>query len=153
MADNIEPQREIWRSINNFPNYEISNIGRVRNVHGRILKPSISHKGYYYVGLCKQGKQKKNVIHRLVATEFIDNINNHNIIDHIDRNKLNNCVHNLRWCTVVENNRNKSICKKNICGMAGVTSTNKKIVGLHRLMIKKENKKENHFVSINILMH
>ena len=48
-------------------------------------------------------KQIKYYVHRLVAEGFIENPNNLSDVDHIDRNKENNHVDNLRWCSRVEN--------------------------------------------------
>ena len=101
--------RENWRSISEYLNYEVSDVGRVRNVNtGKILKPSVSARGYLYVSLCNSGKIKKHLTHRLVASEFIENLSNKPIVDHIDHNTSNNCVMNLRWATKSENNMNQT---------------------------------------------
>ena len=47
-------------------------------------------------------------MHRIVAKEFIDNPENRSYVDHIDHNKQNNCVNNLRWCSIPENSMNMS---------------------------------------------
>ena len=95
--------RENWRSINLYLNYEISDIGRVKNVKtGRILKPSINTGGYYYVNLCNGGKVKHK-IHRLVAEAFITNFEDKPVVDHHDGNKTNNHISNLGWATIKEN--------------------------------------------------
>ncbi len=100
--------REIWRSIDGYANYEVSSHGRVRNATtARILKPNIQNRGYYQARLCKDGKQKKFSIHRLVAQEFIDNPDSKQVVDHIDHNPANNCVENLRWASGKENQGNR----------------------------------------------
>lgn len=99
--------QEIWKAITDYENlYEVSNIGRVKNIRtGRILKPGIDRYGYYNVGLCKNGKQKTKNVHRLVAQEFLPNPDNLPCVNHKDENKLNNRVDNIEWCTVSYNNK------------------------------------------------
>ena len=64
---------------------------------------------------------KKSIsIHRLVAHHFIENVDNKKCVDHIDRNKLNNNVENLRWVTVSENGMNRKIHSNNCSGCPGV---------------------------------
>jgi hypothetical protein len=100
---------EQWRTIDNYSNYQVSNFGRVRNVGtDRILIPSILKNGYRQIGLYKDKKMKKLYVHRLVAQEFIDNPDEKPLVDHIDHNKSNNCINNLRWATKNENQRNMS---------------------------------------------
>ena len=99
---------EIWKIINNFDNYEVSTFGNVKNKKtGRILKASKSG-GYYNVNLSKIKTNTKQV-HRLVAETFIENPENKLHVNHKDKNKLNNCLTNLEWCTPKENNIHKCI--------------------------------------------
>ena len=71
---------------------------------GCILKHCINNKGYHCVNLYKNGVGKRFLVSRLVAQAFIPNPNNLPEVDHIDENKDNNDVHNLRWCTRQFNN-------------------------------------------------
>ncbi len=103
----METNREIWRSINNHTNYEVSCFGRVRNATtGRILKPTLRASGYYRVCLCKGKKGFDYLIHRLVAQEFIVNPEGKPNVDHIDHDTKNNFVSNLRWVSQSQNNMN-----------------------------------------------
>jgi hypothetical protein len=97
---------EEWKEINGFEGkYWISNLGRVRGIKSTLkLKPKDT--GYTQVNLYKSSKYITKLIHRLVAEAFIPNPDNLPQIDHIDGNRENNCVTNLRWCTPSENNRN-----------------------------------------------
>ena len=101
---------EEWRSISGYINYQVSNIGRVRNIKsGRVLKlRSMNPMGYTQVALYENNISKTHRVHRLVAREFIDNPDNKSEVDHIDLNKQNNCMNNLRWCSKSENQMNMS---------------------------------------------
>lgn len=102
--------QEIWRDIPNYEGlYQVSNLGNVKSlyrlannnhiIHEKILKPQRNYNGYLIVNLYKNNKMKPKLIHRLVGKTFIDNPNNFNYINHIDKNKSNNNVNNLEWCT------------------------------------------------------
>ena len=96
--------KEFFKEIDGYPNYEISNLGRVRNIKvGRVLRQFETKYGYVQVSLCKDRKQKSFLVHRLVATAFIPNFENKREINHIDGDKTNNCVSNLEWSTRSEN--------------------------------------------------
>jgi len=65
---------EIWKKIEDYLNYSISSLGRIRNDNlNNILKTYKTKKGYNYVYLYKSNKAKKFTIHRLVATTFVEN--------------------------------------------------------------------------------
>lgn len=79
---------EIWKNIPNYPNYMISNYGRIfSNNYNKILKQYINKEGYYYVTLYCDSKPKTLTVHRLVALCFIDNPNNYQYVNHLDENK------------------------------------------------------------------
>ena len=123
--------KEIWKPIEDYENYMVSNLGRVKSLNYRrtgkekILKP-FKARGYLVVDLLdgtgKKGR-KTNFIHRLVAQAFIPNPLNLPEVNHIDEDKLNNCVDNLEWCdrsyNVNYGNRNKNafetLSKTNTC--------------------------------------
>ncbi|CAL6020029.1 putative_HNH endonuclease [Hexamita inflata] len=105
---------EEYRDIDDFENYEVSNLGQVRNkLTGRILKPSDRNNGYLQVCLYQNKIMKTCYIHRLVAQAFLENPNNYKEVDHVDCVPSNNNVYNLRWCSKSENNKNKN---GNNCG-------------------------------------
>ena len=105
--------------IDGFTNYLIFPNGLVFSKKKKIfLKHKISNGGYKYVLLYNKIKNKNKFIHRLVAEYFIDNPNNYNIVDHIDRNRLNNDINNLRWTTQRINCRNSK--RKSKLGEKGV---------------------------------
>lgn len=94
----------MWKPIEGYEGYEISNSGNVRNKHGRQLKPIINKNGYAYVNLYREGSMKHIFIHRLVAIAFLPNDSKRQFVNHIDGIKTNNTAGNLEWCTSRENN-------------------------------------------------
>ena len=95
---------EIYKPIQGFPNYQVSNLGNVKSINYRhtnkekVLSPSLCN-GYHSVQLYNENGLKKCNIHRLVAEAFIPNPNNYPVVNHKDENKLNNYVENLEWCS------------------------------------------------------
>ena len=73
----------------------------------RFLSLCINQDGYYKYTLCKDNIKKYVLAHREVAKQFIPNPNNLPLIDHIDRNRLNNNVDNLRWVSMRQNQLNR----------------------------------------------
>ena len=88
---------EVWCSVSGFPNYQISNIGRIRRTETGIILSPYNHSEYMRINLITGGNLKRMYIHRLVAMEFIENPLYKPKVDHINGDKTNNCVHNLRW--------------------------------------------------------
>jgi hypothetical protein len=120
---------EQWKDIEDFPNYEVSSWGNVRNKKsGRILKPRIHKAGKYtsYESLLynedyPKGKHLRN--HRLVAFAFIPLVDGKECVDHIDGNSLNNRVENLHWVDKSENglNPNNKVRKDNKLGERNIS--------------------------------
>ena len=115
---------EIWKKINGFENYEISNLGNVKRVEctitysngikckykEKLLKFDFNRKNkreqfYKRVTLSQNNTQRRFQVHRLVAECFIPNPLNKKFINHVDGNPENNRVDNLEWCTSSENEK------------------------------------------------
>lgn len=96
---------EIFKTIGEYPLYSVSTEGRIRkNSNRKILTPSKKENGYLHINLfTRDGRRKKEFVHRLVALTFIENPNNLPQVNHIDRVRDNNCVSNLEWVTSAEN--------------------------------------------------
>lgn len=102
---------EIWKDVYGYEGlYKVSNLGNVMSNHnGRWLlrKQYICKRtGYPKIGLSKNGVSKTFCVHRLVAIAFIDNHGNKDEVDHINTNRTDNNVSNLRWVTKKENLNN-----------------------------------------------
>lgn len=101
-----DSETEVWRDIEGFGGYQVSNLGNVRslNYNGtgntQNLKPSLSgrNRGYKSVSMQVGSKVTRRNVHRLVAQSFIPNPNNLLEINHIDEDGTNNKVNNLEWC-------------------------------------------------------
>ena len=112
---------EEFKKIDGYDNYEISNLGNVRNTDtGRILKTCKNSDGYYHLNLNKNGITKTLKIHRLIALHFIPNPENLREIDHIDQDKGNNSISNLRWISRSGNCRNRPKFKNSSSKYKGV---------------------------------
>ena len=91
---------ETWKDIDGyFGKYQVSDIGRVKNSEGLVMKQQITKDGYLSVALSVNGKQKRYQVHRLVAMAFLNNANKYPEVNHKDENKTNNNVNNLEWCS------------------------------------------------------
>lgn len=104
---------EIWKSIKDWPEYEISNFGNVRSVaskpgvrkSGRILCTSVEHVGHLRVRLSREWKRYPKLVHRLVADAFIPKVPGKKYVLHKDGNPQNNHVSNLKWGTAHDNSQ------------------------------------------------
>lgn len=112
--------QEVFKTISDFPDYEISNCGRIKTKERKVrYTHSVTKKehfrvtnerflkihdnkltGYKFVQLYKDGKMYNKTIHRLVAKTFMPLSEMlHGVVNHIDGNKHNNYYLNLEWCT------------------------------------------------------
>ena len=117
---------EIWKDIPSLSRYQISSLGRVKskqritkcnkgfiNRKERLMTPQLrGKKGYEYECIRLKtdvGDTKAYSIHRLVAEAFIPNSENKPTVDHVNRDRLDNRVENLRWATYEEQQSNKIV--------------------------------------------
>lgn len=129
--------KEIWKDIKEYEGYyQISNYGRIKSLgryyfsgmhnaikkyqNENIRKTEKTKNGYMRIALCKDGKIKKYLVHRLVAEHFIDNPNKLPQVNHIDENKENNYYKNLEWC---DNKYNMNYGKRNEKARKSITTT------------------------------
>lgn len=134
---------EIWKDIKGYEGYyQVSNLGRVKSLNtrlkyrygyrtrkGRILKPSISHKGYFKITLSKNNKSRNATIHRTVAQAFIPNPENKPCTNHKNGIKTDNRVENLEWCTISENTQHAYD--------TGLKVTSEKLKEINRIRVSK----------------
>ena len=109
-------------NITDYENYIIYEDGKVFSQKSKkFLKPYLGVRGYMTVNLCKYGKMKNVKIHRLVAIHHIPNPNLLEYVDHIDRCKTNNCISNLRWASMSDNNLNQTVYKNSKTGIKNIS--------------------------------
>jgi len=103
----MKNEKEIWVSIPFDFNYEVSSLGRVKSYKRgkeKILSPYKSKRGYMYINLNVNKKRMVITVHRLMAIAFLGvTTDHHTVVDHIDMNKSNNSLENLRIVTQREN--------------------------------------------------
>jgi hypothetical protein len=88
--------------------YEINEEGDIYSLwYNKIMKPSINDNGYLFYKLSKDGVEKKCFQHRLIAIQFIENPENKEEVDHINRKPTDNRIENLRWVIREENRANR----------------------------------------------
>lgn len=109
--------------IDGFKNYFVGTDGVYSEKWGYMkkLKEGINSCGYYTVCFHKDSKQYTKKVHRLIAKMFIPNPDNLPQVDHINRNKIDNRLENLRWVSHRDNDRNRGICIRNTSGKQGVS--------------------------------
>jgi len=121
---------EEWRDCVGFEGrYQVSNLGNVRSLDrvlsdgrkrkGQMMTTRIGTKGYVKVGLRDGAQQHTFNVHRLVALAFLDGFEEEKVVDHIDGDKTNNEVTNLRWVSQTVNLTNRKNCDS-LSGETGV---------------------------------
>jgi len=96
--------KEIWKPIEGFESYEVSNLSRVRRAkNGRIITPVVLNTGYLVVRFSINRKVYTKLLHRIVAKAFIPNPNNYPVVNHINEDRKDARIENLEWCTQSNN--------------------------------------------------
>jgi hypothetical protein len=125
-----------------YDNYVLFENGVVLSLKtNRFVDGNFSNKWYIRIGL--NGKVYK--MHRLLAEAFIDNPNGFTCVDHIDRNKLNNDLSNLRWCSQSQNVQNSSKRKDNTTGEIGIMKCTQKGKPYWQVQVQLDGKRHNRF--------
>lgn len=156
---------EHWKDIKGYEGrYQVSDLGRVKsfcNGKERIIVGYKNTDGYMIVGLCKDGKRKICLVHRIVAHAFIPNPDELPEVNHKDECKTNNIVSNLEWCDCKYNHNygthNERVAKalskhvyqysKNgslVCSYPSVREAERRTGYTHCLIVKCCNGKSKH---------
>ncbi len=110
-----------WKDIEGYPCYAVSDQGFVLSKNTmRLLKGCVDSVGYPCLNIYHNKVRRHVRVHTLVADAFLVNPNDYKYVDHADRDKTNNKVDNLRWCSHSETHRNKGIQINNNSGHKGV---------------------------------
>ena len=110
-----------WKEIQGYPDYDVSDQGFVLSKNKmRILRGTVDNVGYPCLNLYCDTVRRHVRVHTLVADAFLDNPKDCKYVDHVDGDKTNNVVENLRWCSNSQNVCNKRKSSNNTSGYKGV---------------------------------
>lgn len=144
-----EEEEEIFKPIIGYEEeYEILTFGKMVSIKFNkriIMKPDLNSGGYNLVKLSKNGITKGFLVSRLVGLNFIPNPENKPIVDHINENKTNNMISNLRWATNGQNHMNTKLSKNNTSGIKGVSFHKPLNKWIAHIMINGKNKHLGYF--------
>lgn len=147
---NIEDSDEIWKDIIGYEGmYQISNYGRIKTLSRKykcsLVKEKIktlnpNRNGYLQVSLCKYGKKKPYMVHRLVAKHFLKDFGEKLDVNHKDCNKTNNNVNNLEMVTRKQNI--KHAWQNGLCENVRKASKRNVLIATKISLMKRRNKNE-----------
>lgn len=130
--------KEIWKVVEGFPDYSVSNLGRVisrKTSDNKFIGSKNKQTGYIQVALYNDSTIYKGTIHKLVAKEFVPNPSNLPEVNHLDEDTSNNQADNLEWCSKSYNinygNRNSLVSEKLING-----ATSKEVEGFDPITLR-----------------
>lgn len=103
--------KRIWRTIPDYPKYQASNDGLIRNKSTKYELSQFICNGYRMTSMWMNGKPKNVYVHRLVALAFIPNPDGLPMINHKDESRTNNHIENLEWCDA-KYNCNYGTCRE-----------------------------------------
>ena len=130
-----------WKEIENYPGYWVSTDGEIMSfITNKLLKTNCNNCGYKQLTLHKDNIQITITLHRLGAEAFIPNPDNLPVVDHINRNRLDNRVDNLRWSSYAENNINSKINIRNKLGIKNISFSGKGLNPKYQIQIKRPGK-------------
>jgi hypothetical protein len=133
-------QEESWKEIEDFPNYEVSSFGNIRNrITLNILANTKTDRyGYPQVELYNNKKGHSIAVHSLVAKAFLLEVSEKPLINHIDKNRKNNHINNLRYVTKGEAQWGQRVSRRNKSGVKGVSFDETKQKWLSRIGFNKK---------------
>ena len=94
---------EEWKPVVGYELYQVSSTGIIKNKHEHVMSTHAVPGGYLQVQFSNSGKSKSKLVHCVVAEAFVPNPDNMREVDHINRNRTDNRVENLRWSTRRDN--------------------------------------------------